>query len=234
MPNYQNGKIYKIESPDGDMVYIGSTARQYLSQRMMKHRNSYNRWKKEKKESHVTAYDIFDKYGIENCTIVLLESFPCNSKDELKAREGEYIRNMECVNKVIPGRNKKEYYNDNKDLISENYKKYYYDKRNKILEIHKQYYMSNKEKILNCVKCYYENNKEKVLDYQHNYRSNNKEKIIESREKYYEKNKNNISEKRKEKMSCECGSIHRISDKAHHAKSKKHQNYLKLLEVVEV
>ena len=45
MVNYNNGKIYKIENNIDDMIYIGSTTKQYLSQRMDKHRSSYKRWK---------------------------------------------------------------------------------------------------------------------------------------------------------------------------------------------
>jgi hypothetical protein len=41
MVNYGNGKIYKIESHLGDKIYIGSTTKQYLSQRMDKHRSEY-------------------------------------------------------------------------------------------------------------------------------------------------------------------------------------------------
>ncbi len=44
MVNYENGKIYKIESHLGDKLYIGSTTKQYLSQRMDKHRTDYKQW----------------------------------------------------------------------------------------------------------------------------------------------------------------------------------------------
>ncbi len=41
MVNYQNGKIYKIVALDGteDEIYIGATAKKYLSQRMQTHRD---------------------------------------------------------------------------------------------------------------------------------------------------------------------------------------------------
>jgi hypothetical protein len=87
MANYQNGKIYKIEALNGEEgdVYIGSTCKQYLSQRMDKHRTSFKLWK-EGKVNNVTSYNLFDKYGVENCNIILLETFPCTSHDELFAR----------------------------------------------------------------------------------------------------------------------------------------------------
>ena len=43
MVNYSNGKIYKIESDLGDLIYIGSTTKYYLSQRMERHRFDYVR-----------------------------------------------------------------------------------------------------------------------------------------------------------------------------------------------
>ena len=70
MVNYENGKIYKIESYLGDKIYIGSTSKQYLSQRMDTHRSNYKKWKKGKASS-ITSFQIFEKYGIENCSIVL-------------------------------------------------------------------------------------------------------------------------------------------------------------------
>ena len=51
MVNYNNGKIYLIEPIDGEDgdVYVGSTTKIYLSQRMSEHRNSYNLWKQGKR-----------------------------------------------------------------------------------------------------------------------------------------------------------------------------------------
>ena len=69
MVNYGNGKIYKIEPicdhDDGD-VYIGSTTKQYLSQRMDTHRTGYKSWRIGK-HGKTSSYILFEKYGIENC-----------------------------------------------------------------------------------------------------------------------------------------------------------------------
>ena len=58
------------------------------------------------------------------------------------------------------------------------------------------------------------------------YREDNKEKIKEKDKRYRENNKEMIKEKQGEKFNCECGCICRISDKARHLKTKKHQNYI--------
>ena len=124
MVNYSNGKIYKIEPivehEEGE-IYVGSTTKKYLSQRMDNHRNDYNRWK-DNKFHKLTLFALFDKYGIDNCKIYFLESVNANSRDELLAREGHYIKNLKCVNKCIIGRTAKEYYIDNIDKIKQHYK----------------------------------------------------------------------------------------------------------------
>jgi len=119
MVNYENGKIYKIESISCEgKVYVGSTTKEYLSQRMDYHRYDYIRWKNGKKQHKLYSFVLFDMYGLKNCKITLLEIFPCKTSDELHAKEGEYIRMLDCVNKNVAGRTKKEsqknYYNNHK------------------------------------------------------------------------------------------------------------------------
>ena len=62
---------------------------------------------------------IFQKYGIENVKIILIQNYPCESKKELEAEEAKYIRNHKCVNRIIPGRCKQEYCEDNKEKLKE-------------------------------------------------------------------------------------------------------------------
>ena len=100
MANYGKGKIYKIQANvDDSPVYIGSTTKQYLSQRMEKHRSDYKRWNAGTGNKY-SSFEIFDQYGIENCNIILIESFPCDSKDQLRAREDHFIKSIaNCINK---------------------------------------------------------------------------------------------------------------------------------------
>ena len=85
---YQTSKIYKIYSDLGDKIYIGCTTKKYLSQRMARHKYDYAYFKKCRKDNFafVTSYLVFDAYGVDNCKIELLESFPCNSIDEIRKR----------------------------------------------------------------------------------------------------------------------------------------------------
>ncbi len=134
MVNYSNGKIYKIEPIVEHLeneIYIGSTTKKYLSQRMDKHRTDYKLWKSGKRNK-ITSFNLFDKYGIENCQIVLLEIVNVNTKDELLSRENHFIQTLKCVNKNIPTRKWKEYYEANKNVINGKLKEYYEANKNVI------------------------------------------------------------------------------------------------------
>ncbi len=91
------------------MCYFGSTTKERLCQRMVDHRTKYNCWRNGK-TNKCTVFDNFDNYGIENCRIVLVETYPCNNRDELTAKEGEYIVATQCLNKRIEGRPKNSIY----------------------------------------------------------------------------------------------------------------------------
>lgn len=152
-PNrYQQGKIYKIVSPHTEKIYIGSTTKQYLSQRLAKHKSDFKEWLKHGKHN-VTSYRLLELGDVE---IMLLETYPCNSKDELHKKEREYIENFKdiVVNHVIPTRTKMEY-----DII------YYNNNLERISERSKQYYENNEDEIKQRVKEYRKNNIEKIKEY---------------------------------------------------------------------
>ena len=49
--DYKNSKVYKIWSPNGDKIYVGSTTKKLLCQRMTAHREDFKRWKDGKFQS---------------------------------------------------------------------------------------------------------------------------------------------------------------------------------------
>ena len=157
MPDYNNSKIYKIEPivpyEEGD-IYIGSTTSKYLAQRLRGHRSNYRKYK-EGKFHRITVFKLFDKYGMDNCKIVLLENVVANNIDELLEKEGQYMRNLNCVNRCSAGRSRNEYAMTNKE---------YFSNCNKIK------YIENREQILEQVKKYASENKEKIREYQKQYR----------------------------------------------------------------
>lgn len=132
---YLNGKIYTIRSHLTDDIYIGSTCLP-LPKRLYKHRSGYKAYS-QGLFNYITSFEIlkFDDHYIE-----LLEPFPCCSKAELEKREGECIRSMPCVNKVVAGRTHREWIEDNKESIAERGKIYYEINKEKIAETRAAYY----------------------------------------------------------------------------------------------
>jgi predicted GIY-YIG superfamily endonuclease len=113
---YQGGKIYKITSEHSNKYYIGSTINS-LNTRFSLHKNYYKQFKEQKHNNKLTVFDLFD---LGECSISLVEQFPCNTKRELLDREGQIIRERKAdlLNKVINGRTHKEYCQDNPDRVN--------------------------------------------------------------------------------------------------------------------
>ena len=148
MLNYQLGKIYKIECNVTGKVYIGSTCEPILARRLAGHITSYKSYLNGK-SNYRSSFDVLQN---GNYDIVLIESYPCNSKDELHTRERYHTNNIDCVNKIKgqgmlnelgrKGYDKQyseQYYKQNKDKLKEKFK----EKHNctcggKYTHIHKQ------------------------------------------------------------------------------------------------
>jgi hypothetical protein len=167
MKKYENGKIYKIEPicehEEGD-IYIGSTAQKYLCNRMVKHKQDYKKFKNDRPVSRLTVFKIFEKYGIENCVITLIESVNCNSKEELLSKERFYIQTLKCVNKYVPLRTNLQWKKDNIERHN-NYRKQYYQDNKESVDTYKNEWISNnKEKVKQYKNLYYQTNKAKYAD----------------------------------------------------------------------
>ena len=167
--DYQKSKIYKLWSPSKNLIYYGSTT-ETLARRLTKHKANYTMYKKtDNNSSYSTSYLVLEcnDYKIE-----LVEEYPCNNKDQICKKEGEYIKNNECVNKCVAGRSKKEWYDDNKEVLVA--KKKIYTANNK--DNYKKYYEANKEHIKEWRKKY-------MVEY------NKTDKHKEYMRKYYEAKK---------------------------------------------
>jgi len=136
-----NGKIYKIVDNTNDNIYIGSTC-DSLKNRLSKHKASYKIFLK----GLINNIKSFDIMKNNNYKIELLENCDIKTKQELLQRERYYIENNECLNKIVPGRNKKEYYDVNKDKIN--------IKRNQMIdcECGRKYTIRNKARHLKSTK----------------------------------------------------------------------------------
>tara|TARA_A100001201_G_scaffold127065_1_gene111687 strand:- start:432 stop:854 length:423 start_codon:yes stop_codon:yes gene_type:complete len=89
MPDYSQGKIYKIVCEENNNIYIGSTTRE-LHRRLSRH-------KSDKRNNNGNCYSRF--LDLERSQIILLENYPCESKNQLLKREQYWIDNNDCINK---------------------------------------------------------------------------------------------------------------------------------------
>jgi hypothetical protein len=222
--DYLNGRIYCIRNNVDDDVYVGSTC-QSISKRMAKHRGSMNEPKRDTK-----IYVKMRELGADNFYIELIEECPCENKEQLRKREGHFIREMGTLNKNIAGRTVQEqnkaYYENNKEQIYETCKTWKEANPEKVIAYKQKWYANNKEDIAIKGKERYEENKEQICEQQKEYRENNKELLKER----YNANKETIQARDKAwriiKHDCDCGGSFSNSDKARHLKTKKHQTYL--------
>ena len=193
---YKNGKIYQITDISYTLTYYGSTI-EPLCKRMARHRSNYKTYKNAGKGDNITVYKIFDEFGIENCKIELVELCPCASKMELERKEGEYIKNNECVNKIIAGRTAKEWAKDHPDQVRVKSKKYY--------NTHKEIYQARFKE----------------------WAANNVEHLKERYREYYKDNRDKLRARGNEPFSCAiCGGRYKGSHKSTHYRTLKHQNAL--------
>lgn len=249
--DYSRGKIYKLECLTTGKIYIGSTTKEYLSQRLTKHVHDFKSWQKGK-YGKTSSFEIIEGGNYE---ISLLEACPCNTKDELLARERHWIKSMECVNKCIPVRPKGEHYEENKEKILERCKQYYQENAERIRERNKKWHQENAEKMAEYDKSYRQKNKDRIREYQANwyqvnadrisarnkerrdditarekqYRESNAEMIKHRAKKYRERHADRIAEYNKqyrnEKIECPCGSTISRPHVHRHEKTKKHQQW---------
>ena len=138
MPDYSKSVIYKLYDNTNEDTYYGSTCNK-LRFRIKDHKN--------KALSKTVIHNCKSKSIILNddYTYSVVEEYPCETKLQLHTRERWWIENNKCVNKNIPSRTQKEWFDSNSE--------------------------ENKQKC----KIYYENNQEEMKIYFNKYNKDNKE-----------------------------------------------------------
>ena len=220
----ENGKIYKLICNNTGKCYYGSTVFS-LDKRLKDHEYQYKSYLKNKSK-YVSSFEILagGNYDIE-----LFENFPCYRKQDLLNREGYYMRNNECVNKMMTGRSREEYREIFKENNPDYHKNYYY--KYKHSDKHKEY---TKKRLLEKINC----DCGSVVS-----RANYKKHLRSvGHKRYVETGKLNVkltpeerrlrkNEARRKtaliKINCECGAIVNKNNYKSHCKNKKHLNYLK-------
>ncbi len=158
MPDYSKAKLYTIRcKTDTSLIYVGSTV-QSLSQRLASHRRDSKKYPNYKLYQNVG--DNWDDWYVE-----LYENYPCENKEQLLKKEGEIIRQMGNLNKIISGRSKEEYRMEHKEEKKEYDRVFREENAEKIAERAKIYCKENAEKIKARHKIYNEMNKEKRKQY---------------------------------------------------------------------
>lgn len=102
----RTGKIYKIVCKTTDKVYIGSTVKRWLCQRICTHIQHYKRYQ-QGKMNYLKSFDI-----IENNNFIheLIEEIEFDDISELRQREQYWIERMECINERKAHTNRQEYF----------------------------------------------------------------------------------------------------------------------------
>ena len=129
MPDYSQGKVYKILNTETDDVYVGSTTGM-LCRRLSKHKAEM----RYRTNSNMKLYAKMKEHGEDTFYIELIENYPCGTKEELNAREGYWIRQFGTLNKIVQGRTPKEYYQDNMDSRKEYHHHWYTQNKDKPAE----------------------------------------------------------------------------------------------------
>ena len=122
---------------------------------MARHRYDYKYYLEGKSKKQYTSFQLFDKFGIDNCKILLIKHYPCSCLEELRQEEGRCIQYTDCVNKYIAGRTVMEYYYQNKEHC---------------LQVRKQYRVEHSDKIKENRQIYYQENKPHFANYTREYR----------------------------------------------------------------
>ena len=135
----------------------------------------------------------------------------------MRAKEGEYIRSLSTLNKRIEGRTIEEWRKDNEEHLKEHYK---------------SYYIKNKPKIQQYKLEYSNHNKIKIQEYKKEYTIKNKDTINAKSREYYAKNREEIKNRINVKVCCECGEKISKSNLLRHQRSKKHQETINHLNII--
>jgi hypothetical protein len=183
MPDYSKTIIYKLCCKNLDVkdIYIGSTCN--FTRRKNGHKTDCHNQNYKKYNTKVYKF-IRENGGFDNWEMIMVEEYPCDNKLQKVKRERYWCEELKStLNTEVPGRDIKEWYQDNREKISKR---------------EKEYQKNNAEKIKEHKKEYQKNNAEKIKEYKKEYDKNNSDKIKEQKKIYYEANKEKILQKARE------------------------------------
>ncbi len=202
------GKIYRIIHKWLNLdPYIGGTLSS-LKRRMSSHIGSFKKWiENEKKSNKISIYPLFEQYGFENFSIVLIKEYEVVDETHLHAYEQLWINKLDCCNLNNPFKieylSQKKYREDHKEEIKEKKRIYQIENKERLNAISRQYYVDHKEEQIQKKKEYYEKNKVQISLKNKEYVEQHKEKTAEYQRQYHSDNRARQNELRKQKVICD-------------------------------
>lgn len=162
--DYSKCVIYKLccNDPTITDIYVGHTTDKIRRKNCHKNRcNNQN-----SKECNLYVYQIIrENGGWDNWSLVVLQEYPCENKNQAEMRERYWIETLQAtLNRQIPTRTIQEWHEEHK-------------------EQKKIYYEENKEEHKKRMKIYYEENKEQLKNHMKMYRQEHEKEIKEQKSK---------------------------------------------------
>lgn len=208
--DYSKTIIYKIVCNDVGIpeIYVGHTTN--FKQRKRGHRSICNNKNNKIYNAYVYQF-IRENGGFDNWSMIEIEKYSCNDELEAKQRERYWIEELKAsLNKTIPSRTPKEYYQENKEICQMRMKEYQQVNKENISKRAKEYREGRIEQFKEYCKNYYQSHKEQVIEYRKNnkeqialqhkeYHQRNRERILQIQKEYREKNRNELNDKKREK-----------------------------------
>ena len=184
--NFPNAVVYVLQCID-NYYYIGSTIN-HPRYRLNNHKQDSIKYPDR------CIYKHINEIGWDHVQLQIVGAFPCDTKEELKAKEDEMIKDSlhdeYCLNHIRASVSKEE--------RKENIANYYLTHRQQIIEQHKEYLQANKERVDAYHANYRKENAEERAAYSKQYVAEHPEEVRARRKAYYEENKAVILEKQKE------------------------------------
>lgn len=198
MVNYRRAKVYKLVKKGGDELgnmYIGSTC-QPLCVRLCSHRGAARTGKK-----HSILLQWMRDVGPENVQILWIADIPCESFEQQRAKEQEYI------DKLKPSLNMHKAHMAHGDYLA--YHRAWGNKIRRAAGLKPRVKYDTDEERVAAEKArhktYRESNKEKIAQYKRDWAARNKEKVARRQREWYERKKQNAARSKTKKnpeVSC--------------------------------
>ena len=132
--NYSNTIMYKLCCKDTNIKdeYVGHTTNK--TRRKQDHKDCCNNPNSKKYNRYVYQF-IREHGGWENWSMVVIEEHPCENRNKAETRERYWIETLQAtLNKVIPTRTDKEWYEENKEELLKYQQQYREQNREEIKE----------------------------------------------------------------------------------------------------